>query len=79
MNQITLFDFEHRNDDKYVREISYEDAKPFLLNIHYARRIPCIVKAYGLFVGGGANRMRNIRDTGKLPALHRDSRKRKPI
>lgn len=38
--------------DKYVRRISYEDTKPFLLKIHYARRMPCVTDAFGLFVGG---------------------------
>lgn len=37
---------------KYVREISYDDTKPYLLNIHYARRMPCITRAFGLFVDG---------------------------
>ena len=36
--------------EKYVRRISYEDTKPFLLNIHYARRMPCITDAFGLFI-----------------------------
>lgn len=35
--------------DTLIKEISYQDAKPFILNIHYARRIPCIQYAYGLF------------------------------
>ena len=35
---------------KYVRKITYDDTRPFLLNIHYARRMPCITNAYGLFV-----------------------------
>ena len=41
------------NDDgisKYVRPISAKEAKPFLMNIHYARRMPCIQYAFGLFV-----------------------------
>lgn len=32
-----------------VQQITYEQSKPFILNIHYARRIPCIQYAYGLF------------------------------
>ena len=32
-----------------VKHISYEDTKPFLLQIHYARRMPCIQYAFGLF------------------------------
>lgn len=34
-----------------VKRISYNDAKPFILNIHYARRMPCIQYAFGLFEG----------------------------
>lgn len=32
-----------------VKRISYSEAKPFILNIHYARRMPCIQFAFGLF------------------------------
>ena len=32
-----------------IKRISYAETKPFLLNIHYARRMPCIQYAYGLF------------------------------
>ena len=32
-----------------VRKITYNEAKPFILNIHYARRMPCIQYAFGLF------------------------------
>lgn len=35
-----------------VKPITYQDAKPFLLNVHYARRIPCIQYAFGLFIDG---------------------------
>ena len=38
--------------DKYVRRISYDETKPFLLQVHYARRMPCITDAVGLFRGG---------------------------
>lgn len=34
-----------------VRRISYNDAKPFILGIHYARRMPCVQYAFGLFDG----------------------------
>ncbi len=52
--QISLFDIEcqQKGIDKYVRRISYDDTKPFLLKIHYARRMPCITDAFGLFRGG---------------------------
>ena len=32
-----------------VREVSYQDTKPFILDIHYAKRMPSISFAYGLF------------------------------
>jgi len=39
------------NGDKYtVRQISYDDTKPFILDIHYAKRMPSISFAYGLFL-----------------------------
>lgn len=33
-----------------VKQIKYEDCLPFILQIHYARRIPSIQYAYGLFL-----------------------------
>lgn len=48
-NQLTLFDVA-QDSRKYVRRITYEETKPFLLNIHYARRMPCITDAFGLFI-----------------------------
>lgn len=35
-----------------VERIGYEDVKPFLLGIHYARCMPSISHAFGLFEGG---------------------------
>ena len=35
--------------DTVVKRISYAETKPFLLNIHYARRMPCVQYAFGLF------------------------------
>ena len=32
-----------------IKKINYEDTKPFILNIHYAKRMPSISFAYGLF------------------------------
>lgn len=32
-----------------VRQVTYQDVKPFVLGIHYARRMPCVQYAYGLF------------------------------
>lgn len=54
MNQITLEDLlqQQKGIDKYVRRITYEETKPFLLNIHYARRMPSISYAFGLFIDG---------------------------
>lgn len=34
-----------------VKRITYEDTKPFILGIHYARRMPCIQYAFGAFEG----------------------------
>ena len=36
--------------DYSIRKISYEDTKPFILNIHYAKRMPSVIQySYGLF------------------------------
>lgn len=35
---------------KQVKRISYADTKRFILGIHYARRMPCIQYAFGLFI-----------------------------
>ena len=35
-----------------VKRITYNDTKPFILGIHYARRMPCIQFAFGAFVDG---------------------------
>ncbi len=32
-----------------VKQITYNDTKPFILDIHYAKRMPSITYAYGLF------------------------------
>lgn len=37
---------------KSVERITYEQTKPFLLNIHYARKMPCVQFAFGLYVDG---------------------------
>lgn len=52
MNQLTLFDL-NTTEEKYVRQITYDETKPFLLGIHYARRMPCVTHAFGLFISGG--------------------------
>lgn len=33
----------------HIEKISYDMAKPFILQIHYARRMPCVQYAFGLF------------------------------
>ena len=38
-------------NDLTVRKISYDETKPFILGIHYARRMPCVQYAFGLFDG----------------------------
>lgn len=40
--------FKHRLT---VKRIAYDDTKCFILKIHYARRMPCIQYAFGLFDG----------------------------
>ena len=50
--QMTFDDLIHQKEEKYVRRISYDETKPFLLTIHYARRMPCITDAFGLFEDG---------------------------
>ena len=49
--QSNLFDAQEGvfvNDYK-IRRVSYEETKPFILDIHYAKRMPSITFAYGLF------------------------------
>lgn len=48
--QISIFDIDAK--DREVRRIRYEDTKPFIMGIHYARRMPCVKYAFGLFEGG---------------------------
>lgn len=66
--QMTLLDIENRwgGNQKYVRRIEYEETKPFLLGIHYARRMPCITDAFGLFID---NQMVGVVTYG-VPASH---------
>ena len=50
---MSIFDFlEDFTPTKEVKRISYDDTKPFILNVHYARRMPCIQYAFGLFING---------------------------
>ena len=46
--QLSIFDLQNENK-LYVIQISYEETKPFILNIHYARRMPCVQYAFGLY------------------------------
>lgn len=55
MHQLDVFEYLNEiqrpdSDKKEVRRISYESTIPFLLEIHYARRMPCITDAFGLFL-----------------------------
>ncbi len=53
VGQLNLFDMlDAQKAEKVVRRITYEETKPFLLKIHYARRMPCVTDAFGLFVNG---------------------------
>ena len=47
--QLSIFDFIEHDHGKVVRPIESEDARPFIMKIHYARRMPCIQYAFGLF------------------------------
>jgi hypothetical protein len=49
--QINILDL-FNNKSMYVRKILYEETKPFILNIHYARRMPCVQYSFGLFMDG---------------------------
>jgi hypothetical protein len=46
---IDLFQETIKHKNHYITQISYEDTKPFILDIHYAKRMPSITYAYGLF------------------------------
>ena len=42
---------ERTNGELSVKRITYGETKPFILGIHYARRMPCVQYAFGLFNG----------------------------
>lgn len=44
--------FNEAQEGYAVQQIKGKEAHPFILNIHYARRIPSISYAYGLFLDG---------------------------
>ena len=52
--QMTIYDFLPKETQRelYVEHISYSETKPFILGIHYARRMPCVQYAFGLFKSG---------------------------
>lgn len=54
MEQLNIIDYLKNlgGVKRYIRRITYEETKPFLLKIHYARRMPCITDAFGLFIDG---------------------------
>ena len=52
IGQQTLFNYLNDGQIRCVERISYDETKPFLLGIHYARRMPSISHAFGLFEGG---------------------------
>lgn len=47
---MSIFDLDPK--EREVRRISYNEARPFILEIHYARRMPCVTHAFGLFIKG---------------------------
>lgn len=49
--QVSLFDVVEQKE-KYVRRITYQEAKPFIENIHYSRKMPNVTDAFGLFING---------------------------
>lgn len=58
--QLSIFDLDEPSK-REVRRVPMEDAIPFILKIHYARRMPTITDAFGLYEGGGINRSSDIR------------------
>lgn len=47
---LNMFLYEENLKGRRVLPIERRDALPFILNIHYARRIPSISYAYGLLL-----------------------------
>ena len=46
---MSLSDLIQEHKSVFVREVSYDEIKPFILKIHYARRMPCVTHSFGLF------------------------------
>jgi len=40
---------ENKINDYKVLQISYDQTKPFILDIHYAKRMPSITYSFGLY------------------------------
>lgn len=49
-----------------VKKITREEAKPYILNLHYAKRMPSVSYAYGLYLG---SELKAVLTIGK-PASH---------
>lgn len=50
IQQMSIFDLDPK--EREVRRISYNEARPFIMEVHYARRMPCVTHAFGLFING---------------------------
>ena len=48
---LDLFDTAVADKDYMIKRVSYEETKPFILDIHYAKRMPPLQVAYGLYLG----------------------------
>ena len=49
--QLEIFSDSYKSVGQYiVKKINYNDTIPFLLNIHYAKRVPHITHSFGLFL-----------------------------
>ena len=79
IGQQTLFNYLNDNQTRCVERISYEETKPFLLGIHYARRMPSISYAFGLFEGGGVGWCSDIWVSGIKHIMQRNSRRSQQI
>ncbi len=77
IQQLTLLDLEPK--EREVRRITYNETRPFLLGIHYARRMPCITHAFGLFIEGVLGGGSNVWSTCKQFTMSGVGRGQKPI
>lgn len=52
-DQLNIFNtLDGSEGGRFVQRITREEAIPFLLEIHYARRVPNITDAFGLYIDG---------------------------